>query len=54
MVLVRRDFESKVDKLSDVSGHTLAQVGGIIGRFDEGAKVLTQASQLLGAAQSNQ
>lgn len=48
-----RLLEGKVDRLSDISGQTLAQVGGIIGRFDEHSKVLTQASQLLGAAQSN-
>ncbi len=48
-----RLLEGKVDKLADVSGKTLSQVGGIIGRFDEHSKVLTQASQLLGAAQSN-
>ncbi len=48
-----RLLEGKIDRLSDISGQTLAQVGGIIGRFDEHSKVLTQASQLLGAAQSN-
>ncbi|MGZ2456267.1 ABC-type transporter Mla subunit MlaD [Rhizobium anhuiense] len=48
-----RLLEGKVDRLSDISGQTLSQVGGIIGRFDEHSKVLTQASQLLGAAQSN-
>ena len=48
-----RLLEGKVDRLSDISGQTLAQVGSIIGRFDEHSKVLTQASGLLAAAQSN-
>ncbi len=39
-----RLLEGKVDRLSDISGQTLSQVGGIVGRFDEHSKVLTQAS----------
>jgi ElaB/YqjD/DUF883 family membrane-anchored ribosome-binding protein len=47
-----RLLEGKVDRLSDISGQTLAQVGSIIGRFDDHSKVLGQASHLLAAAQS--
>lgn len=48
-----RLLEGKVDKLSEITGQTLSQVGSIVGRFDDHSKVLTQVSQLLGAAQSN-
>jgi hypothetical protein len=37
-----RLLEGKVDRLSDISGQTLAQVGSIIGRFDEHSKVLAR------------
>ncbi len=48
-----RLIEGKVDKLSDISASTLSQIGGIVGRFEDHSKVLGQASDLLGAAQSN-
>src|SRR5690606_21528700 len=46
-------LENNIDRLASISGQTLNQVGGIVGRFDEHSKVLAQASELLGAAQSN-
>ncbi len=48
-----RLLEGKVDKLSEISGSTLSQIGGIVGRFEDHSRVLGQASDLLGAAQSN-
>jgi hypothetical protein len=48
-----RLLEGKVDKLANISGSTLSQIGGIVGRFEDHSKVLSQASDLLGAAQSN-
>ena len=48
-----RLLENNIDRLANISGQTLTQVGGIVGRFDEHSKVLAQASELLGAAQSN-
>jgi hypothetical protein len=48
-----RLLEGKVDKLADISGATLSQIGGIVGRFEDHSRVLSQASDLLGAAQSN-
>jgi ElaB/YqjD/DUF883 family membrane-anchored ribosome-binding protein len=48
-----RLLEGKIDRLSSISGDTLSQVSGIVGRFDDHSKVLGQASELLAAAQSN-
>ena len=48
-----RLLENNIDRLVSISGQTLSQVGGIVGRFDDHSKVLAQASELLGAAQSN-
>ena len=48
-----RLLEGKADRLSSVSGDTLQQIANIVGRFDDHSKVLGQASDLLGAAQSN-
>jgi ElaB/YqjD/DUF883 family membrane-anchored ribosome-binding protein len=48
-----RLLEGKVTKLAEISGSTLSQIGGIVGRFEDHSKVLSQASDLLGAAQSN-
>ncbi|MCA0340715.1 MAG: hypothetical protein LCH99_13420, partial [Proteobacteria bacterium] len=48
-----RLLEGKVDRLSDISSGTLSQIGGIVGRFEDHSKILSQASDLLAAAQSN-
>lgn len=48
-----RLLEGKIDRLSNISGQTLSQVAGIVGRFEEHSKMLSQASDLLGAAQSS-
>jgi len=48
-----RMLETNIERMSEVFGQTLEQVGGIVSRFDEHSRVLSEASDLLGAAQSN-
>jgi len=48
-----RLLDGKLEKLQVVSNETLSQVSSIVGRFGDHSKVLSQASELLGAAQSN-
>jgi hypothetical protein len=48
-----RLLEGKIDRLSNISGQTLSQVAGIVGRFEEHSSVLSQASELLNAAQTS-
>ena len=48
-----RLVDDGIERLSQVAGNTLSQVGGIVGSFENHSKVLGQASDLLAAAQSN-
>ncbi|MEP0695950.1 MAG: kinesin, partial [Nitratireductor sp.] len=48
-----RMLDTNVGRLSDLSSQTLNEIAGIASRFDEHSKLLAQAQDLIGSAQSN-